>query len=62
MKSTGPGFDTDQDGDQAFPVREYIGAMALEMARMAEGEGDDRLRRLLQEAAAVASRPAEAAG
>lgn len=41
----------------AFPTREYIGAMALEMARMAREEGDDRLARLLEDAAGAASQP-----
>ncbi|WP_292079063.1 MULTISPECIES: hypothetical protein [Brevundimonas] len=40
----------------AFPTREYIGAMALEMARLAR-EGDVRLAGLLEQAAGVAGHP-----
>ncbi len=41
----------------AFPMREYIGAMALEMARMARDEGDARLAELLEQVAQAAGRP-----
>ncbi|WP_292023372.1 MULTISPECIES: hypothetical protein [unclassified Brevundimonas] len=41
----------------AFPTREYIGAMALEMARMAREEGDGRLAGLLEDAAGAAALP-----
>jgi hypothetical protein len=41
----------------AFPTREYIGAMALEMARMARDEGDSRLADLLEQAAQAAGQP-----
>ncbi len=41
----------------AFPTREYIGAMALEMARMAREEGDGRLAGLLEDAADAAALP-----
>lgn len=41
----------------AFPTREYIGAMALEMARLARDEGDARLAGLLEQAAGVAGHP-----
>ncbi len=34
-----------------FPTREYIGAMALEMARMAREGGDGRVAGLLEDAA-----------
>ncbi|WP_242076725.1 hypothetical protein [Brevundimonas diminuta] len=40
-----------------FAVREYIGTMALEMARLAREEGDVRLAVLLEQAAAVAGHP-----
>ena len=53
-----PDREQDRTGD-AFPTREYIGAMALEMARMARGEGDGRLADLLEQAANVAGRPVE---
>jgi len=42
----------------AFPVREYIGSMALELAQMARSEGDEVLGRLLDCAAALAGDPA----
>jgi hypothetical protein len=38
----------------AFPTREYIGAMALEMARMARDEGDGKLADLLEQVAQAA--------
>ena len=41
----------------AFPTREYIGAMALEMARMARDEGDGRLATMLEQVAQVAGAP-----
>jgi hypothetical protein len=40
-----------------FAVKEYIGAMALEMARLARDEGDVRLAGLLEQAATVAGHP-----
>ena len=40
-----------------FPTREYIGAMALEMARMARDEGDGRLATMLEQVAQVAGAP-----
>lgn len=43
----------------AFPMREYIGAMALEMARMARDEGDGTLALLLEQAAAAAGQPVD---
>ena len=39
-----------------YPVREYIGAMAAELAQMARWDGDDTLGQLLD---AVAARAAE---
>ena len=41
----------------AFPTREYIGAMALEMARLARDEGDARLAGMLEQVAGVAGHP-----
>ncbi|RYG17680.1 MAG: hypothetical protein EON96_06315 [Caulobacteraceae bacterium] len=41
----------------AFPTREYIGAMALEMARLARDEGDPRLAGMLEQVAGVAGHP-----
>jgi len=40
----------------AFPTREYIGAMAMEMARMARDEGDGKLADLLEQVAQAAGR------
>ena len=42
------------DGPAEFPVREYIGAMALELAQMARWDGDEALARLLESAASLA--------
>ncbi len=38
-----------------FPVREYIGAMSMELAQMARWDGDDALARILDAAAAMAA-------
>jgi hypothetical protein len=45
-----------------FPVREYIGAMATELAQMARWDGDEVLGQLLDSAAARAGeiRPSQA--
>lgn len=40
-----------------FPVREYVGAMAAELAQMARWDGDEELGRLLDAAAEMAGRP-----
>ncbi|WGM31377.1 hypothetical protein [Brevundimonas sp. NIBR11] len=40
-----------------FPVREYIGAMALELAQMARWDGDEALGRILESAATLAAEP-----
>ena len=45
---------------QDYPVRDYVGAMAGELARMARWDGDERLACLLEVAADLASRPAPA--
>jgi hypothetical protein len=39
-----------------FPVREYVGAMAAELAQMARWDGDEHLGRLLDAAAEAAGR------
>jgi hypothetical protein len=39
------------------PVREYISALALELAQMARGDGDEALGRLLESAASLAGEP-----
>jgi hypothetical protein len=41
-----------------FPVREYVSAMARELAHMARGEGDEALAGVLDSAADMAARPA----
>ena len=45
-----------------FPVREYIGDMALELAQMARWDGDEALGRLLESAAALAGEPLSRSG
>jgi hypothetical protein len=45
------------NGATEFPVREYIGAMALELAQMARWDGDEALARLLESASALAGEP-----
>lgn len=44
-------------GKREFPVREYIGAMAVELAQMARWDGDEALGRILDGAAALAAEP-----
>lgn len=39
-----------------FPVREYVGAMAAELAQMARWDGDEQLGCLLDAAAEAAAR------
>lgn len=46
------------DAMQDYPVREYIGAMALELAQMARWDGDETLGCALDVAARLASEPA----
>ena len=46
-----------KDEPVEFPVREYIGAMALELAQMARWDGDEALARLLESAANLAGEP-----
>jgi len=41
-----------------YPVRDYIGAMAVELAQMARFDGDEGLAQALEAAAALASEPA----
>ena len=42
-----------------FPVREYVGAMAAELAQMARWDGDEHLGGLLDAAAEAAAREPE---
>lgn len=42
-----------------FPIREYVGAMAAELAQMARWDGDEQLACLLDAAAQAASRKPE---
>lgn len=46
---------------QDYPVRDYVAAMAGELARMARWDGDERLACVLEAAADLASRPSPAA-
>ncbi len=50
-----PGEPPSQTSD-AFPMREYIGAMAAELAAMARHEGDEPLARVLEQAMGMAER------
>ena len=43
-----------EEAPAEFPVREYIGAMALELAQMARWDGDEALARILESAASLA--------
>ncbi|MEN5145686.1 hypothetical protein [Brevundimonas diminuta] len=43
-----------------YPVREYVAAMAAELAGMARWDGDERLAGLLENAADMARRTAPA--
>ncbi|WP_428149602.1 hypothetical protein [Brevundimonas sp.] len=52
-----PSRATQQEAATEFPVREYISAMALELAQMARWDGDDVLQKLLESASALASKP-----
>lgn len=52
-KATGPDL-TD------YPVREYVAAMATELAGLARWDGDERLAGLLESAADMARRTAPA--
>ena len=45
------------EGLAEFPVREYIGAMAMELAQMARWDGDETLGKLLDSAASLAAEP-----
>lgn len=42
-------------GKAEYPVREYIGAMAVELAQMARWDGDEALARILDSAAGLAA-------
>ncbi len=52
-----PAAPTQPSAPPEFPVREYIGAMALELGQMARWDGDETLARLLDSAAALAGEP-----
>ena len=43
---------------EEYPVREYVGAMAAELAQMARFNGDEALARLLDAACALSQQPA----
>jgi hypothetical protein len=54
---------SNRSGDATeFPVREYVGAMAAELAQMARWDGDETLACALDIAADLASRPAGPTG
>ena len=62
-----PAAAASEDASSDFPVREYIGAMALELAQMARWDGDEALARVLDSAASLAGetlvrKPVEVAG
>ena len=46
------------DGADDYPVREYIGSMAKQLAMMARSDGDEGLAALLDAAVERAARPA----
>lgn len=50
------------EAETDFPVREYISAMALELAQMARWDGDEALGRLLDSSAALAGEPLNRSG
>ncbi len=52
--------DRPASGPREFPVREYISAMAVELAQMARWDGDEALGRILDSAAALAGERPEA--
>ncbi len=54
---TGAATGQPSAGAQDYPVRDYVAAMAGELARMARWDGDERLACLLEAAADLASRP-----
>ncbi|MFN4287091.1 MAG: hypothetical protein ACK4E3_01170 [Brevundimonas sp.] len=51
-----PRAGASQVGHDPFPMREYIGAMAAELAAMARHEGDEPLARVLEQAVGIAER------
>lgn len=51
-----------ESSSHAYPVREYISAMAQELAQMARWDGDDRLAVLLEIAGAQAHGPRPPSG
>ncbi|MEN5168816.1 hypothetical protein ABE444_04550 [Brevundimonas pondensis] len=64
MSSQGVGVPLQQDVSRTgrpapdltdYPVREYVTAMALELARMARWDGDEALAGALEAASAMAS-------
>lgn len=63
--SAGHSADNDPpaiDFDEPYPIREYVGAMAAELARMAAHEGDPTLAEALDLAASIARRPVNSRG
>ena len=67
VRAEKPATAASEDANSEFPVREYIGAMALELAQMARWDGDEALARVLDSAASLAGetlvrKPVEAVG
>lgn len=50
------------DGADEYPVREYIGTMAAELARMARWDGDEALAHVLEAATRLCEQPAPRPG
>lgn len=50
------------EGPADYPVRDYIGAMSAELARMARWDEDEALARVLEAAARMCEQPAPRAG
>ena len=55
VRAEKPAAAASEEARSEFPVREYIGAMALELAQMARWDGDEALARVLDSAASLAA-------
>lgn len=56
-RAQSPGDASGPASASEYPVREYVGAMSAELARMARWDGDERLALLLEIAARLAADP-----
>lgn len=54
VETAKPAAATSEAPNPEFPVREYIGAMAVELAQMARWDGDEALAQILEGAAVLA--------